>query len=59
MGAGEHYPAHSARRDERRSFFRSAIHVSGDHLAMPMELLGSVRVVVHLDRYLLAFFKTQ
>ena len=55
----EHNPAHSARRNERRPFFRSAIHVSGNHLAVPVQLLGSVRVIVHFDRRCLTFFETQ
>jgi 3-phenylpropionate/cinnamic acid dioxygenase small subunit len=55
----ENYSAHSARRDEGRSFFGSAIHVSGDHLAMPVQLLRSVCVVVDFDRRWLIFFETQ
>jgi len=55
----ENYSARSARRDEGRSFFGSAIHVSGDHLAMPVQLLGSVCVVVDFDSRWLIFFETQ
>ena len=49
----------SVRRDERRPFFGSAIHIRRKELAVPMELLGSVRVVVDLDRNRLTFFETQ
>jgi hypothetical protein len=46
----ENYSAHSVRWDEGRSFFGSAIHVGGHHLAMPVQLLRSVCVVVDFDR---------
>src|SRR5216684_1483327 len=55
----EHNPAHSACRDERRPFFRSAIHVRRNKLSVPVQLLRSVRVIVYLDRYRLAFFETK
>jgi hypothetical protein len=55
----ENYSAHSARWDEGCSFFGSAIHVGGDHLAMPVQLLRSVGVVVDFDRGRLTFFETQ
>jgi hypothetical protein len=55
----EHNPTHSLRRDERRPFFGGAIHVGGDHLAMPVQLLRSVGVVVDFDRGGLTFFETQ
>jgi hypothetical protein len=45
------------RWDEGRSFFGSAIHVGGDYLAMPMQLLRSVGVVVDFDRRWLTFFE--
>src|SRR3984885_11167167 len=55
----ERNPAHSARRDERCPFLGSSVHVCGDHLAMPVQLLGSVGVVVHFDRRWLTIFETQ
>jgi 3-phenylpropionate/cinnamic acid dioxygenase small subunit len=55
----ENYSAHSVRWDEGRSFFGSAIHISGDHLTMPVQLLRSVGVVVDFDRGRLTFFETQ
>ena len=53
----ENYSAHSVRRDEGSSFFGSAIHVGGNHLAMPVQLLRSVCVVVDFDRRWLIFFE--
>src|SRR6266849_8275510 len=55
----EHNPGHSACRDERRPFFRSAIHVRRNKLSVPVQLLRRVRVIVYFDRYRLAFFETK
>ena len=55
----EDYAAHSVRGDEGRSFFGCAIHVSGNHLAMPVQLLRCVCIVVDFDRRCLTFFETQ
>ena len=55
----ERNAAHSVCRDEGRPFFRSAIHVCRNHLAMPVQLLGNVGVVVHFDRGWLTFLETQ
>ena len=52
----EHDAAHSMCRDEWRAFLGSAIHVSGNELAMPMQLFGSIGIVAvsytHLARNL-------
>jgi hypothetical protein len=53
----ENYSAHSVRRDEGRSFFGGAIHLGGNHLAMPVHLLRSVGVVMDFDRRWLTFFE--
>src|SRR6266852_3623840 len=55
----EYNLAHSACRDERRPFFRGAIHVRRNKLSVPVQLLRSVRVIVYLDRYRLSFFETK
>jgi hypothetical protein len=55
----EHNPEHSVRRDEGRPFFCSTIYGSGNHLAMPVQLLGSVGVIVNFDRGRLTFSETQ
>ncbi len=52
-------PPHPVRRNKRCTFFRSAIHVSGNHLAVPMQLLGSVRVVADFYAHGLPLFKTE
>jgi len=46
----EHNPAHSVCGNKGRPFFGSAIDVSRNHLAVPMQLFGSVRFVVYFDR---------
>jgi hypothetical protein len=51
------YSAHTVRRDEGRSLFGSAIHIGGNHLAMPVQLL--MCVIVDFDRRRLTFFETQ
>jgi len=55
----ERNSAHPMRGDERRAFFRCAIHVRQNHLTVPMQLFGSVRVVVDIDGRRLALFETQ
>src|SRR5712692_1319672 len=55
----EHNPAHSACWDERRPFFRSAIHIRRNKLSVPVQLLRGLRVVVHLNRHRLAFLEPQ
>jgi hypothetical protein len=52
-------PPHSVRRDKRRPFFRSTIYVSGNHQTVPMQLFGSVGVILNFDRGWLTFFETQ
>ncbi len=55
----EHDAPHSARRDERRSFFRRAINIRRNELSMPMQLFRGVRIVLHFHRHRLAFFEVQ
>src|SRR6266478_26121 len=55
----EHNPSHPVRRDERCPFFRRAIHIRGNELSMPMQLLRGVRIVVYFHRNRLAIFEAQ
>jgi hypothetical protein len=50
---------HPLRRDERRPFLSRAVHISGNRLPVPMQLLRRIRVVMHIHRRQLAFFETQ
>jgi hypothetical protein len=51
--------AASMRRNVRRAFFRCAIDIGGKKLAMPMELLGRVRLIVNVDRDRFAFLESE
>jgi hypothetical protein len=55
----KHDAPHAACRNEGRSFFRSAVYFGENHLAVPVELFGSVGVVVNLDGRCLPFVETQ
>ena len=51
--------AASMRGNERRAFFGGAIDIGGKKLAMPMQLLGRVRLVVNIDGDLFAFLEAE
>ena len=42
-----------------RAFFGSAVNIGGNLLAVPVQLLGRIGVVEHIDRNLMAFFETK
>ena len=47
------------RGDERGAFFRRAIDIRGKKLAMPMQLFGSIGLVLNVDGDGLALFEAQ
>src|SRR5471030_1927981 len=55
----ERNAAASMSGNERRAFFRGAIDIGRKKLPVPMQLLGRVRLVVDVDRELLAFFEAE
>src|ERR1035437_2616337 len=54
---GEHDPAFPLCGDERRTFLSRSVHLDGNHLAVPMQLLRRVGVVVDIDCDLLPLLK--
>jgi hypothetical protein len=52
-------PSHAVRWNKGRAFFRSAVYLGGNYLTMPMELLGSVGIVVNFYFGWLGFFEPQ
>src|SRR6185437_15473654 len=46
-------------RNERRAFFGGPVHIGGNRLAMPMQLLGRVGFVDGVHHHLLSFFKAE
>ncbi len=55
----ENEPALAMRGDKGRPFFGGAVDVGRNFLPVPVELLGSVGVVEHVDGNLPAFFEAQ
>src|SRR5665647_3710687 len=51
--------AHAMRGNEWRSFFRCAVHVDRYGLAVPVQLFGSIGVVMNIDHHLPAFPEAQ
>ncbi len=55
----ERYAPLAMGRNERRAFFGRAVHIGGNMLAVPMQLLGGIGVVVNVDDCLLAFLEAE